>query len=859
MAEQIDVRILAQVGELAAGMREATEKVESIGGAVRSVTSLFTGLGEAMAAAFAVDKVAEFAEHMAEMGEEANHTAAELGMTVSQVSDLTIAFEQMGMNQEQATSGLQRLSRNIETAAMGSKTTAAAFEALGFKQEDIRKLSPNDVLERMADVFSKTENGTQKTAIAMTLLGRTGAQMIPFLNEGREGLEHFRQIGEETGSAMTGPMAEGMEQTALGFHTLGLATKGVGITLFEALKPAIDAVVTGITNLVEWFNNAIKTGGELNSTLSIIVRGFDFVLQVLEATVLGFRTLFTAVSVMANAIGTSMLTLGKVIYDALTGHWGDIKADWGAGVSEIVDQAKDKFEGLIKAAQETHDSINGITSNLSGAGIDTTGGSGGSAAEGGKGKIADLSQFYSAGGHTTRLTQWKAELDQMKDAEGVFGEFSKAQEAQFWEQKLQLAKKGSKEYAQVFHEMITAKRAAAAQEMSVALSTLQDELTAAKNNETEQKQIMAARVAMVKAAYGEDSREYAAAVKEKERLDQDWQKKHGDMAIATAKASEEQALRGISMARDHAKALVDQHQITAVQLTEIEKTLADQEYKIKEDYLQRRLALEKQYGQDPASVQATQASIAAIYDDHAKQMIELSDKAAKATQDAWTKAFQPITQAFDNSAKGIVMGTTTMQKALSNIWNAILSEFIDKMVTQQLNRWIASETAKTAATEVATTQRESIENAASASSLLSSGASIIKEITGYAAQAFAGTFAMLSSLMGPAAAAPAAGVQSSVLAVAASVPMAENGAWNVGGTQLTLLHPEETVLPGKAARTFRDMASGKMPGASGGGDVHVHFHGDVYGLDDFNARVSSAVQTNMRRGSLTSRTPGVRG
>src|SRR5690606_18600552 len=57
---------------------------------------------------------------------------------------------------------------------------------------------------------------------------------------------------------------------------------------------------------------------------------------------------------------------------------------------------------------------------------------------------------------------------------------------------------------------------------------------------------------------------------------------------------------------------------------------------------------------------------------------------------------------------------------------------------------------------------------------------------------------------------------------------------------LAYLHRGEVVLTPEQAEAV----------GGGGGDVHLHFHGPVYGLDDFNRRVEAATAALQRRESL---------
>jgi TP901 family phage tail tape measure protein len=102
---------------------------------------------------------------------------------------------------------MSRLAKNAATVAEAvgghsSKGAAAAFNALHISVTDSQgKLLPlNDLLGTVAEKFSRMQDSTTKTALAIQIFGKGGAALIPFLNEGNEGLERLRQVSDDLGT-----------------------------------------------------------------------------------------------------------------------------------------------------------------------------------------------------------------------------------------------------------------------------------------------------------------------------------------------------------------------------------------------------------------------------------------------------------------------------------------------------------------------------------------------------------------------------------------------------------------------------------------------------------------------------------
>ena len=198
-----------------------------------------------------------------------------------------------------------------------------------------------------------------------------------------------------------------------------------------------------------------------------------------------------------------------------------------------------------------------------------------------------------------------------------------------------------------------------------------------------------------------------------------------------------------------------------------------------------------------------------------KERLEL--QAVQASQRNWQSLMQPIQRAFDTSITGMILGTTTLQKAVGNIAQSILAEFVNlgvKMVTN----WIASELAMTTAAEAGAAARTAAEGEGMAAGLAMKAANAVKSIMTDSAQAFSGIFGFLAPLMGPAAVGPAAAGEATVMAAASGIASAAGG-WVVQSDQLAMVHQNEMILPAGISQGLQNMITGN--GGGGGGVLAV--------------------------------------
>jgi hypothetical protein len=195
-----------------------------------------------------------------------------------------------------------------------------------------------------------------------------------------------------------------------------------------------------------------------------------------------------------------------------------------------------------------------------------------------------------------------------------------------------------------------------------------------------------------------------------------------------------------------------------------------------------------------------------------KQRLDL--QAVQASQRSWQGLMQPIQRAFDTSITGMILGTTTLQRAVANITGSIIAEFVNLGVKIVTN-WIASELAMTTATEAGAAARTAAEGEGMAAGLAMKAVNAVKSIVTDSAQAFAGIFAFLSPVMGPAAIGPAAAGQATVMAAAGGIASAAGG-WVVPSDQLAIVHQNEMILPAHISQGLQGMISAGGSGTGAG-------------------------------------------
>ena len=118
-------------------------------------------------------------------------------------------------------------------------------------------------------------------------------------------------------------------------------------------------------------------------------------------------------------------------------------------------------------------------------------------------------------------------------------------------------------------------------------------------------------------------------------------------------------------------------QISATEQVRQEQDLLDLKWSYDQAYYERKLNAAQN---DVRTEQKLIEEQALAYEKYVGQVQALDTKLAEANKKAWDNLVAPIERAIDTSVTGIIIGTTTVQKALANLAQSIIAEFVNSAV-----------------------------------------------------------------------------------------------------------------------------------------------------------------------------------
>lgn len=183
-------------------------------------------------------------------GDAMNDLAQRTGISVESLAKFKKAAAVSGTDIESVAKASQKLSKGLYDAATAGKGPAAdALQELGIKATDAagKVRSADSVMLDIATKFKSMPDGVEKTALAIKLFGKSGAEMIPMLNMGGDAIDKLKV-------KMTAAFAAKADEYNDKLAVLSGKVGALGMDLTIALLPALEAITNAVIAGIDAFN-----------------------------------------------------------------------------------------------------------------------------------------------------------------------------------------------------------------------------------------------------------------------------------------------------------------------------------------------------------------------------------------------------------------------------------------------------------------------------------------------------------------------------------------------------------------------------------------------------------------------------
>jgi len=291
--------------------------------------------------------------------DELSKASARIGMPVEALSQLQHAAELSGVSMSTLETGLTRLARNMVD-------DAGRFEELGISVRDATgAMRPTaDVLQDVADRIAAMPEGAERTALAIDLLGRSGADLIPMLMGGSEAIRAMMEEADALGLTISGETAAAAAQFNDNITRLQRTLTGIWRQISAQLAPVLAEMSDYLVSLAAVFQNlspqtqrflSVLTGlSVVVGPLMIAVGALVTVLAGISAPVLLAVAAVTAITAAVVAFWPEIVALKDTIVELvalglemLAGAFDDLSTIMRDTTAQAVDWVQTSFNDLM--------------------------------------------------------------------------------------------------------------------------------------------------------------------------------------------------------------------------------------------------------------------------------------------------------------------------------------------------------------------------------------------------------------------------------------------------------------------------------------------------------------------------------
>lgn len=316
-------------------------------------------------------------------------TASKIGVPIEELSKLAYVADLSGVSMATLQVGLSQLSKNlIKQPDLFKKLGLSVRDATG----EMRPTS--EIVADIAGLFATMPDGAEKTALAMQLFGKSGAEMIPLLNSGKEGIKSLSEEAQAMGLVFTEETGRAAEQFNDNLTRLQSVSVGVARIIAAQLAPvlltiseyvisaaaAFQSLSPEVQSLIAWVAGLTVVLGPVIIALGLVVGALGALLSPVVLTAGAIALLAAGIYAMLptmeewrkfwSDIGTiieyagmkigefisgaieSLKTAFSDLWTSATEIWEGIKTSIG-GAIDFVTAKWDAFVGKLTAAIQT--------------------------------------------------------------------------------------------------------------------------------------------------------------------------------------------------------------------------------------------------------------------------------------------------------------------------------------------------------------------------------------------------------------------------------------------------------------------------------------------------------------------------
>jgi len=321
----------ASINGLEKSLSTLDRKADGLNGTFGRMKGAAAGMSGALGAlvpAVAIGGLATLAKGSIDAADNLNDLSQRTGVSVESLSKFGAAANDSGSSVDEVAKAMGKLAKGIVDPA--SKANEA-LKSIGISSTDAsgKVKSMDQIMLDVADKFAKMPDGAQKTALAMELFGKSGMNLIPMLNQGRDALSKYN-------ATITTEGAQAADKFNDSLNEIARVVAGPFNQAVTALLPLITQIAQGIAGAITAFSQlpqpvqaAVLVVGGLAAAFIALAPAISAIIAIGPALAAGLAGLGAAFA----AIGPIVAGLGTVLAVVFTGPVGIAALVIAAGIA----------------------------------------------------------------------------------------------------------------------------------------------------------------------------------------------------------------------------------------------------------------------------------------------------------------------------------------------------------------------------------------------------------------------------------------------------------------------------------------------------------------------------------------------
>lgn len=340
-------RAYVEIGAYTDPLKKA---LNNVGKSLKDFGKRMAGIGAGLTAASGavLGPLAGAASHFAASGDELTKMSNKTGASVESLSELRHAASKSAVDFGTLGKSINKNQRLMAEAMAGNETAQESFAKLGLSAEALSQLPVDQQFEAIAQAISQIDDPAQRTAAAMEMFGKSGAEMMPLMMDGAAGIKALRQEARDLGLQVS--TEDASNATLLGDTWANVMTtiKDVIFEVGAAIAPVLIDIMNMVIPIITTFASWVSQNRQLVVIVAAVAAGIGILGAAFMSLGIAAAVTGAALTGLATVIGVLTSPMAIVIGLILTaGAAFFYFTDAGAAVVEWFSSSFGELLGIV--------------------------------------------------------------------------------------------------------------------------------------------------------------------------------------------------------------------------------------------------------------------------------------------------------------------------------------------------------------------------------------------------------------------------------------------------------------------------------------------------------------------------------